>query len=287
MQLGFCGLGQMGAPMAARLLAAGHRLTVWNRTPSKVDPLVRLGATAAASPLEAAAGTEAVFTMLADPEALDDVLFGTDGVAGTAAPTTVIEMSTVGPGTIQDARERLPDHIGLVDAPVFGTVPEATDGTLTLYVGAGDDDFARWQPVLAVFGDARHVGRLGDGAAMKLVLNATLKVLAAELGEAMALGDAYGLDEQVVMDVLLDTPIGRTVARCRPSIESGRWPTTFKLVLAEKDLRLVDEAGRDKGLDSPIAEAARSWYQRAEKAGIGGLNYTAIVSHVRGKDARP
>ena len=287
MRLGFCGLGQMGAPMAARLLAAGHQVTVWNRSPAKVEPLVERGATRAASPLEAATGVEAVFTMLADPDAVEDVLFGPGGVAGAPAPTTVIEMSTVGPGTIFDARARLPDHVGLVDAPVFGTVPEATDGTMTLYVGATADEYARWEPVLAVFGDVRHVGRTGDGAAMKLVLNATLKVLAAELGEAMALGDAYGLDEQVVMDVLLDTPIGRTVARCRPSIESGRWPTTFKLVLAEKDLRLVDEAGRDKGLESPIAEAARSWYQKAEKAGIGGLNYTAIVSHVRGKEALP
>lgn len=287
MRLGFCGLGQMGAPMATRLLEAGHQLTVWNRTEAKVGPLVRKGATPAASPLAAASGAEAVFTMLADPEALEDVLFGPDGVAGAPAPVTVVEMSTVGPRTILDALERLPSHVRLVDAPVFGTVPEATDGTLTLYVGATADEYARWQPVLALFGEPRHVGHTGDGAAMKLVLNATLKVLAAELGEAMALGDAYGLDEQVVMDVLVDTPIGRTVARCRPGIESGRWPTTFKLALAEKDLRLVVEAGHDKGLDSPVAEAARSWYQAAEKAGIGGLNYTAVVAHVRGREARP
>jgi 3-hydroxyisobutyrate dehydrogenase-like beta-hydroxyacid dehydrogenase len=103
----------------------------------------------------------------------------------------------------------------------------------------------------------------------------------------MALGDAYGLDEQVMMDVLEETPIGRTVARCRPGIESGHWPTMFKLFLAEKDLRLVEEAGRDRGLALPVAEAARSWYQEADKAGIGGLHYTAVVSHVRGRDARP
>lgn len=285
MRLGFCGLGQMGSPMATRLLDAGHDVTVWNRTAAKAEPLVARGARRAAAPIEAATDVDAVFTMLADPEALDDVLFGTDGVAGAPAPTTVIEMSTVGPGSIADARRRLPAHVGLVDAPVFGTVPEATDGTLKLYVGATVEDYGRWEPVLSVFGEPRRVGGTGDGAAMKLVLNATLKVLAAELGEAMALGDAYGLDEAVMMDVLEETPIGRTVARCRPNIESGHWPTMFKLFLAEKDLRLVDEAGRDRGLSFPVAEAARSWYQEADKAGIGDLHYTAVVAHIRGRDA--
>lgn len=287
MRLGFCGLGQMGSPMATRLLEAGHEVTVWNRTTAKTEPLVRRGATQATTPLEAATGAEAVFTMLADPEALDRVLFGPDGLSGAATPTTVIEMSTVGPGSILDARARLPEHIGLVDAPVFGTVPEATDGTLKLYVGAGVEEYARWEPVLSVFGEPRRVGGTGDGASMKLVLNATLKVLAAELGEAMALGDAYGLDEQVMMDVLEETPIGRTVARCRPSIESGHWPTMFKLFLAEKDLRLVSEAGHDRGLDFPLADAARTWYQEADKAGVGGLHYTAVVAHIRGRDAQP
>ena len=280
MRLGFCGLGQMGAPMAGRLVDAGHEVIVWNRTVAKTEPLVARGATRASTPREAATDVDAVFTILSDPEALAEVLFGGDGVIASATPTTVVEMSTVGPRCILDARRRLPDQFGLVDAPVFGTVPEATNGTLRIFVGVPVEDFTRWKPILSVLGHPVRIGDTGHAAAMKLVLNVTLKVLAVELGEALALGDAYGLDEHVMLDVLEGTPIGPTVVRCRPA-EGGRSPTMFKLVLGEKDLRLVDEAADDTGLLFPVATAARSWYIDAEEAGLGELDYTAVIRHIR------
>ncbi|MPZ24371.1 MAG: NAD-binding protein [Dehalococcoidia bacterium] len=285
MKLGFCGLGQMGSPMAERLVDAGHELKVWNRTRSKAAPLVEKGGIQVDLPAEAASDVDAVLTMLADPEALESVLFGEGGVAHSSAPTTLVEMSTMGPRAIKDAAARLPQGFDVIDAPVYGTVPEANNGTLKIYVGASPDDYARWAPLLSVLGDAKHLGPPGAGAAMKLVLNSTLKVIAAELGEAMALGDAYGLDETIMMDVLDETSIGRTLARVRPSIESGHYPTTFKLYLAEKDLRLVREAGEEVGLDMRLAEAGRSRLEQATKDGYGDLHYYAIVAHARNKPA--
>src|SRR5947209_2243981 len=134
-KIAFLGLGLMGKPMAARLLHAGHDLTVWNRTPEKTKPLVDEGATAAATPAKAAAGADAIITMLATPEALEQVVFGDDGLSeGLHSGQMFIEMSTVGPQTIRTIGPRLPDGVTFVDAPVLGSIPQATDGKLEVFV---------------------------------------------------------------------------------------------------------------------------------------------------------
>jgi 3-hydroxyisobutyrate dehydrogenase len=143
-KLAFLGLGLMGTPMATRLLAAGHDLTVWNRTIARTLPLIDKGARAAASPAEAVAGVDAVITMLATPQALVEVLFGDDGVAGALnSGQWLIDMSTVGPQIIDAVAPRLPSATHLIDAPVRGSIPEATSGRLAIYVGATDDGFVQ------------------------------------------------------------------------------------------------------------------------------------------------
>ncbi|MGH2634664.1 MAG: NAD(P)-dependent oxidoreductase [Actinomycetota bacterium] len=123
------GLGAMGRPIAARLLDAGHDLRVWNRTPGHDAELVNAGAVRAPSPAEATSDVQVAITMLADPAALEDVLFGQAGVASTIAPgATLIDMSTVGPTAIRSAAERLAP-VGVLDAPVLGSVPHAEGGT--------------------------------------------------------------------------------------------------------------------------------------------------------------
>src|SRR5918996_5094956 len=116
-KLAFIGLGQMGHPMARRLLGAGHDVALWNRTASKADDLVAEGARRGSTPAEAATGADAAITMVADPDALEDVVFGDEGVAGGLPDgATVIEMSTVGPDTVLEVRDRLPRGIDIVDA---------------------------------------------------------------------------------------------------------------------------------------------------------------------------
>lgn len=128
-KLAFCGLGQMGAPMAARLVDAGHDVTVWNRTPARAEPLRERGARVAATPAGAARGAEAAITMLADPAALEAVVLGPDGLAQGLGPgSALIEMSTVGPTAIRQLAERLPEGVDLIDAPVRGSVDAATGG---------------------------------------------------------------------------------------------------------------------------------------------------------------
>jgi 3-hydroxyisobutyrate dehydrogenase-like beta-hydroxyacid dehydrogenase len=286
-KLAFLGLGQMGAPMARRLLAAGHDVTVWNRTAEKAEPLVGEGARQASTPAEAAHGVEAAITMLTDPGALEAVLFGSDGLAvALQEGATVIDMSTVGTEAVLRVAERLPRGVAMVDAPVLGTIPQAEEGQLKILAGGDREVFERWRSVLEVLGVPRLLGPLGSGSSMKLVVNSTIGGVVSVLGEALALADSLGLDEEATLDVLADSVIGPAVSRARPSIESGTYPPRFKLTLARKDLGLVMEAARRAGLDLRMAPAARDWLASAEAEGLGALDYTVVVAHVRRREAK-
>lgn len=285
MNLSWLGLGQMGSPMAARLLDAGHEVVVWNRTPERAHSLVEKGAHSAATPAEAVSSAEVVFTMLAHPDAVEGVLFGEHGVVTALGRGTLVDMSTVGPAAVRRMAERLRDGVDMADAPVLGSVPQATDGSLKVFVGARPEVFARLQPLLEQLGRPVHVGPVGAGAAMKLVANATLGTLMTSLGEALALADALGLDEGPVLDVLADSPIGATARSKRNRIESGEYPPNFSLELAAKDLRLVADAAQGRGVDARVAAAARAHFEAAAEKGFGDLDYSAVIAHVRGHDA--
>jgi 3-hydroxyisobutyrate dehydrogenase len=285
-KLAFCGLGQMGTPMAARLLEAGHDVSVWNRTSAKAAPLERRGARGAGSPADAAAGVEAAITMVADPSALEAVVLGAGGLReGLTSGSTLIDMSTVGPDAVHRIADRLPDGVSMIDAPVLGTVPHAESGELKVFAGGEGQGVERWRPLLGALGMVVHVGPLGSGAAMKLVTNSTLGALMTALGEALAVADALGLDQGTVLDVLAESPIGVTVNRKRESIESGSYPPTFKLSLARKDIALVNDAAGKAGLDLRVAPASGSWLAAAESAGLGSLDYGAVIAHIRGTPA--
>ena len=284
--LAFCGLGRMGEPMAGRLLGSVDELVVWNRTPEKARDLVDRGARQAMTPAEAASGADAVMTMVATPEALEAVVFGSgDGGNGLAAGlktgATLIEMSTVGPDAVRTVAQRLPRGVGVLDAPVLGSIPQAEDGTLKVFAGGRGDLFERWRPVLERFGTTMHLGPLGAGASMKLVANATLGALMSALAEALALADALGLDQALVLDALSDSPIGRTAKSKRERIETGEYVPNFTLSLAAKDMRLVTEAAEKDGVDARVAAAVRAHFDGAEAAGLGQLDYSAVIAHVR------
>lgn len=270
--------------MAGRLLDAGHELTVWNRTPGRAAALVARGARLAPTPAEAARRAEVAITMLADPAVLEAVVFGAGGLREGLSPgSTFIEMSTVGPDAVRSVAGRLPPGVTMLDAPVLGSVPQATDGSLKIFVGGTPADFERWSGLLGALGRPVLVGPAGAGAAMKLVANSTLGALMTALGEALALADALGLDERVTLDVLADSPIGITARSKREHIQSGTYPPRFRLALAGKDSRLVNEAGVRCGFR--LAPVVRSWFEAAAAAGFGDLDYSAVIAHIRGRTA--
>ncbi|HEX9458307.1 MAG TPA: NAD(P)-dependent oxidoreductase [Thermoanaerobaculia bacterium] len=285
-KIGFLGLGEMGTPMATRLRSAGHDLTVWNRTAERTTPLANEGAAVASSPAKAAAGADVVITMLATPEALEQVLFGSEGLATALSPGQVlIDMSTVGSDEVRSAAARLPEGTSLVDAPVRGSVPQATSGRLEVFVGATDQDYERVRPILELLGTVRHAGGPGSGAAMKLVANLVLGAAIVTLGEALALGDALDLNSGLVLDVLADSPIGPIVRAKRANVESEDFTPSFKLRHAAKDLRLVTEAAAARRRELRQAKANRAWLDDSAGRGAADLDFSVVVATIREHDS--
>jgi len=192
-------------------------------------------------------------------------------------------MSTVGPRAVLELAQRVPAEVELADAPVLGSVAEAEAGSLRIFVGGDDELFRRIRPVLAALGEPMHVGELGSGAAAKLVANSTLFAVICALGEAVALGEELGLSRDRIFDALAATPLASQAERRRHAIESGSYPPRFKLSLARKDAELVLAAAKEAGVDLRLAEAARAWFAEAEEAGLGTLDYSAVLARRLGE----
>jgi 3-hydroxyisobutyrate dehydrogenase len=234
-KIAFLGLGSMGAPMARRVAAAGHPLTVWNRSAGRADEF----ADVAESPAAAVRDAGIVVTMLADPVAVLEVV-------GAFAPelkpgTVLIEASTIGPAALREVARLLPAGITLVDAPVMGSVDRAASGELSLFVGGEADEV---MPLLEVFGTVNRTGAVGTGAAMKLVMiNAVVNGVTV-IGEAMALADAIGLPEEQVRAAMAASPLAGIAGR---AFAEGAY---YPIRLAAKDVALAADA-----TELPIARA--------------------------------
>ncbi|MEU1732032.1 NAD(P)-binding domain-containing protein [Streptosporangium sp. NPDC020145] len=265
--ISFLGLGRMGAPMARRLVAAGHEVTVWNRTPRTVE-----GAVSAATAAEAVAKADLVITMLTGPAAVREVL--TAAAPELRPGALVVEMSTIGPEAVAGLRDLLPPGVGLVDAPVLGSVGPAADGTLTVLAGGDAGDLARCREVLEVFGRVRESGGPGSGAALKLAVMSALVPAQVLLAENLAHAAAAGVDTGTLLDVLGGTPLASLVERVRPVVENGPQPTAYSLGLAAKDLGLAGHGTRT------LAAAAEELLLGAVSAGLGDQDLTAVFGYV-------
>jgi 3-hydroxyisobutyrate dehydrogenase/2-hydroxy-3-oxopropionate reductase len=273
--------------MARRLLDAGHRVVVWNRTLAKTEPLLAAGAELAASPADAARRAEAVFTAVTDGDALRAVTEGREGIAAGAARVTVIEMSTVGPAAIARLAGALPPDAALVDAPVLGSLAEAEAGTLRIFVGGDEAVVAASLPLLEVLGSPLHVGPTGAGAAAKLVTNAVLFSALAALGEALALAGVLGLPRETAYELLAATPLAEQAARRRPVIESGDYLPRFPVRLAAKDANLIDAATGAAHVELPVTRAAGGWLLDADGSGLGRYDYTSVVAAILDRAQQP
>lgn len=280
-RVAFLGLGAMGRPMAGRLVAAGHAVTVWNRTPGRDDELVAAGAVRAATPADAGRDAEAAITMVADPVALERVLFGPDGLgAALRHDATLIDTSTVGPTAIRSAAERL-RPVTVLDAPVMGSVPHAEAGTLQILVGGDAAVLERHREVLAALGSVTHVGGPGAGATLKLVNNAASISSLVAVGEVLAFAERAGIDPDAVLDGLALGPLASMIERWRARILGTNQRADFRLALARKDLGLLVDEAATIGIDPTVPRAVARRLEAAEAAGLGDRDLGAVVAHVR------
>ena len=286
-RVAFLGLGAMGRAMAARLLAAGHDLRVWNRTPGRDDTLVAAGAERAATPADACRDRDVAITMLSDPAALEEVLFGPEGVASRIAPeATVIDMSTVGPTAIGSAAARLAP-VTLLDAPVLGSVPAVEAGRLSILVGGEREVFERHADLLAVLGTPVHVGPSGVGAMLKLLANAATISTLVTVGELLALTDRAGIEPGVVLDGLQMGPLGSFVERWRERLEDRYERADFRLVLARKDLGLILAEAEAAGVTLSMTEEAAARCDEALDAGLGERDFGSVSGFLRRQRQHP
>ncbi|MBA3618589.1 MAG: NAD(P)-dependent oxidoreductase [Acidothermales bacterium] len=286
MDVAVLGLGRMGTAMARHVLAAGHRLTVWNRTPDRAHELVAAGAREAPTPAEAARAAEVVVLMLGGPESSHDVLFGDGGVAsGAARDLLVVDSTTIGPLAARELAAECAQHgLRYVDAPVAGSVEPARQGTLAVLVGGRPEDVADAQPLLELWGDPdkiRHLGPVGSGNAMKVVINLSLGVTAAGLGEALRLADDLGIERKAALTALAAGPFGWMITYKQEMLERDSYrPAAFSLDLLVKDLELVDRAGR-RAL--PLTEAALVNATKAQGDGRGEEDFATLVGWLAGR----
>ncbi len=281
MKVAFCGLGDMGTPMATRLVEAGYEVTVWNRTVQRTGGFGARGATVAPTPSAAAVDADVVITMLADDRAVESVLFGPDGIAERMRPGAVlVDMSTVAPDTARSLASRMPEGVGVLEAPVKGGPTRAAEGRLRILVGGEKDTFELVRQLLSAMGEPRHVGPTGSAAAAKVLNNYAVIVLVSVLGEALMLADALGIDEVSALEVLQGTPLEATVRHQWPRA-TGAAPASFKMRLAAKDLNLALDAARTAGLDLAIAEEARRRIDRAIAQGMGDKDQAAVARSIR------
>lgn len=280
--IGFLGMGVMGSRMSARLLAAGHEVTVWNRTPEKTRPLAEKGAIVAATPAEAATGKDIVLSNLTDGAALKSVILGAGGVLEAAPlPGLFVDFATIAPAESAEIAAALETRgVGFLRAPVSGTIAVAEAGRLTIITSGERAVFEAADPVLAVLGPTRYyVGPGENSRYLKLIhqmmIAATMQVWA----EGLVMGEKAGLDWEVMLEVLGNSAVGSGVVK-------GKIPTlvvrdyenpAMSLHNIVKDVDLALMAADGVGVELPATRWMRELYERSLEAGFEWKDYSAVV----------
>jgi len=279
--VGFIGLGNIGAPMARRLLGIDRPLVVHDVVAAATEPFVAEGAVAAATPAEVASAASVISVVVQTEDQVREVLEGDDGVLSTAAPGTVVAVhSTISAeGAVALAELTSAAGVDLVDAPISGGAMGAHEGTLAVMVGGAPDAVERVRPVLERYATlVVHAGPVGAGTRMKIARNLITFASYAAAGEAMALASAAGLDVADLGDVVRHSDLvtggpGAVMIRPDASVladdDGLRAIFAHTATLGTKDLDLAAELGAELGVDTPFAAAAR----RSLAAALGLESY--------------
>lgn len=282
MKVGFIGLGVMGGPMALNILKGGHALTVYDLSQEAVARLTRAGATAAGSAREVGAASEVVVTMLPEPQHVEAVVLGPDGVAAGLRPNgVVIDMSTIDPQTSQKVGAELRRRgFHMVDSPVGKTSEHAETGTLTLMVGGEPEAIQRVKPVLDCMGNETYLcGGPGMGHAMKTTNNLLATTIMAANTEALAIGIKSGLTLELMIEVMKTTMAWNNqlaVAMPKKAFKGDDSPG-FMVKLAAKDVRLANELARAQGFEPYVGLGAQKTLERAMEKGFADRDTAALM----------
>ena len=284
MKIGFIGLGIMGSRMATNLQKHGCSLVMFNRTRAKAEPLLGPCGTFSDSPAKVADQVEILFTMLAKPDAVEEMALRANGFLNYLRPNAVwVDCSSVNPSFSKKmAAAAKTRQIHFVDAPVTGSAAVAAEGKLVFWVGGEEADLETIRSLLLCMGNKIvHVGGHGMGTSLKMVINLLMGNAMAAFAEGMALGEGLGISRKVLFDSLLGLPaVAPFLAAKRNNIESGNYDPEFPLRWMQKDLHLASVSGYETDVALPVTNVTKELYRLAVREGHAIEDFSAIYDYL-------
>jgi 3-hydroxyisobutyrate dehydrogenase-like beta-hydroxyacid dehydrogenase len=283
MNIGFVGLGAMGAGIVRRLMAVGHTVTGWNRSRDKAEPLIKAGMRAAGTPQELARTSEIVFSIVTDADAVRAVALGETGIiAGLGRGNIYVDMSTISPDASRAVAAEFAQHgVAMLDGPISGSPITLAQGNASVMVGGDKSAFERAEPVLRAIGPkVTYIGASGLAVQMKIAVNLLLMVEVIAFGEAVALAEKGGVAREVAVDAVLKSVAASPVLGYRgPFILEGKMPAVplADVTLQQKDMLLALELGRKLGSPVPLAAAANEMMNACRGLGIDHRDF--VTAH--------
>lgn len=287
MRVALVGTGRMGSAMGIRIAGAGHDLVVFNRTRSRCEEVaVRTGARVADTCREAAEFAEVCVVSLADDAAVTSTYLDDEGlIAGVQSGAVVCDMSTVAPATVRGLAPLVAQQgATLIDTPVSGSVSVVESGTLTVMAGGDQAALERARPVLETFAKSIfHLGDVGAGAIMKLVVNSLVHSLNVAVSEALVLAEKGGLDRETVYDIFEAGAAGAPYVKYKREafLRTGEVPVAFTLDLVAKDQELIADLAQQVGARMDQGEASRQLVAAALEAGMGERDISEVAEFLR------
>ncbi len=279
-KVGFIGLGIMGIPMSLNILKKGFELTVYNRTFAKTIGLTQAGAKAVKTPLEVAQESEVIITMLTGPEAIDQVIFGKEGLFSALTDQKyLINMSSVSPTYTKELAQKLESTgVKFIDAPVSGSKKPAEDGQLVILAGGKEEEVKGVEDVLLAMGKkVVYCGPVGQGSMMKMAINLLLGVMMAGMAEMIHFGQKGGLSKKTMLEVLYSGALNCLLFQLKKDLflEENFTPQ-FPLKHMSKDLRFVFQTAQETGAVIPEATTALQFFRIGEENGWGDEDFAAV-----------
>jgi 2-hydroxy-3-oxopropionate reductase len=278
--VGFIGLGIMGKPMAENLIEAGYDLVAYNRTREKAEELD--GATVAETPKGVAEQSDVIITMLPDSPQVEEVLTGEDGVLeGVEEGALIVDMSTISPVVTEELAKKAEEKgASMLDAPVSGGDVGAINGTLSIMVGGGEEDFERALPLFEVMGETvTHVGSVGTGQVVKAANQIVVALTIEAVSEALVLGSKGGVPPEKILDVLGGGLAGNKVMEVkREKMLEHSFDPGFRVELHHKDLGIALAAGREYGVSLPVTAVVDQMLETLKMLGRGDQDHSALLT---------
>jgi 3-hydroxyisobutyrate dehydrogenase/glyoxylate/succinic semialdehyde reductase len=277
-RIGFIGLGLMGTVMVRRLLAAGHQVAMWNRTREKAAELLRSGATWAESPEALANGSTIVVTMLTTPAVVEEMA----GRIRSGAPkgSVHVDCSTIAPSTTQRLAElAAAEGKGFVHAPVLGSVPQLTEGSLVIFAGGREEDVTRVRPVLSAFGQKVFAfPTVTQATNTKLLANFFIASMISTLSQGIVFARAAGIDVMTFLEILSLSALNAPMYQAKgPAMAKGEYPARFYLEHMHKDVHLAASSAESMGIAMPSMPMLKVLFDRAMEMGLAKSDYSAVL----------